>query len=89
MGWRLRRKRAPHRTGLLDDLAEARERLDAARRTAVNLSWATGRVLRVARVTDPGDPAPEIAERLLAQAHAIREEDERMCLLIGEHGAAL
>lgn len=73
----MRRKRATHRTGLLD----------AARPTAVNLSWATGRVLRVARVTDPGDPAPEIAERLLVQAHALREEDERICLLFGEHGA--
>jgi methylthioribose-1-phosphate isomerase len=77
------------RTGLLDDLAEAKETLDAARPTAVNLSWATGRMLRLARATDPGASAQEIAERLLAEAHAIRDEDERMCRLIGEHGAAL
>jgi methylthioribose-1-phosphate isomerase len=32
---------------------------------------------------------PEIAKKSLAEAHAIRDEDERMCRLIGEHGAAL
>ena len=31
----------------------------------------------------------ELAERLLAEAHEIRDEDERMCRRIGEHGAAL
>ena len=75
--------------GLVADLTGAKETLDAARPTAVNLSWATHRMLRVARETDSGVPAPELAERLLAEAHAIRDEDERMCRLIGEHGAAL
>jgi methylthioribose-1-phosphate isomerase len=83
------KRSATDRTGLLDELAEARMTLDAARPTAVNLSWATGRMLRVARETGPGDPVPEIAKKLLAEAHAIRDEDERMCRLIGEHGAAL
>ncbi|HEX2181037.1 MAG TPA: S-methyl-5-thioribose-1-phosphate isomerase [Rubrobacteraceae bacterium] len=80
---------ATDRAGLLDELASAKETLDAARPTAVNLSWATGRMLRVARETGPGVPVPELAERLLAEAHAIRDEDERMCRSIGEHGAAL
>jgi methylthioribose-1-phosphate isomerase len=80
---------ATDRTSLLDELAEARKTLDAARPTAVNLSWATGRMLRVARQTGPGDPVTEIADRLLAEAHTVRDEDERMCRLIGEHGAAL
>jgi methylthioribose-1-phosphate isomerase len=83
------KRSATDRTGLLDELAEARMTLDAARPTAVNLSWATGRMLRVARETGHGDPVPEIAKKLLAEAHAIRDEDERMCRLIGEHGAAL
>jgi methylthioribose-1-phosphate isomerase len=80
---------ATDRTGLIDELDEASKTLDATRPTAVNLSWATGRMLRLARETDPGAPAPENAERLLAEAHAIRDEDERMCRSIGEHGAAL
>lgn len=77
------------RADLHGELAGAKETLDAARPTAVNLSWATGRVLRVARETGTGVPVTEVAERLLAEAHAIRDEDDRMCRLIGEHGAAL
>ena len=79
---------AADRAGLIEDLADAKRTLDASRPTAVNLSWATGRVLRLAQETCTGSPA-EIAERVLAEAHAIRDEDERMCRLIGEHGAAL
>jgi methylthioribose-1-phosphate isomerase len=67
----------------------AKATLDAARPTAVNLRWATDRMLRVARGAGPADPVPEIAAELLAEAHAIRDEDERMCRAIGEHGAAL
>ena len=74
---------------LLDELAEAKTKLDAARPTAVNLGWATGRMLAVARENHPDTPTSEIAERLLEEAHAIRDEDERMCRRIGEHGAAL
>ncbi len=80
---------ATERVSLLDELARAKKRLDAARPTAVNLSWATARMLRVAREADPVAPVPELAKRLLAEAHAIRDEDERMCRSIGEHGAAL
>jgi len=46
-------------------------------------------MLRVARRHHPDTKVPEIAERLLEEAHAIRDEDERMCRRIGEHGAAL
>ena len=82
-----RKSAATDRTGLLDELVRAKKILDASRSTAVNLGWATGRMLGVARETDPG--VVEIAERLLAEAHEIRDEDERMCRRIGEHGAAL
>jgi methylthioribose-1-phosphate isomerase len=75
-------------TELLEVLSEAKSTLDATRPTAVNLGWATGRMLRTAQ-EHPDDPAPQIAERLLAEAHAIHSEDERMCRAIGEHGAAL
>jgi methylthioribose-1-phosphate isomerase len=46
-------------------------------------------MLRVAREIDPDDPAPEVAAKLLAEAHATRGEHEIMCRRIGEHGAAL
>jgi methylthioribose-1-phosphate isomerase len=36
-----------------------------------------------------GRPTREIAESLLAEAHAIHEEDRQMCRAIGRHGAEL
>jgi len=61
-------------------LREAAERLVRARPTAVNLSWA---VRRMSRRIGLG------AEVLLAEAHAIRDEDEAACRRIGSLGAAL
>jgi methylthioribose-1-phosphate isomerase len=64
-------------------LGAAKELLDAQRPTAINLSWATARVLERAR--GGGDPA----SAALAEAHAIRAEDLAMCHAIGLHGAPL
>jgi methylthioribose-1-phosphate isomerase len=83
------RSPATNYTGLLEDIAAAKATLDTARPTAVNLRWATDRMLKVARDASPEDPVPVVAEKLLAEAHAIRDEDEHMCRAIGEHGAAL
>ena len=77
------------REGLIQALVGAKETLDAARPTAVNLAWATARMLRVAREGDPEEPAEGLAGRLLSEAREIHAEDERMCRAIGEHGAAL
>ncbi len=80
--------RADVAASLLDDLQRAKVALDAARPTAINLAWATRRVLQVA------ERASELAidqlrERILAEAEAIRDEDEAMCRAIGRHGADL
>ena len=80
---------AGDREGLFGALAEAKETLDAARPTAVNLAWATSRMLRVAREERPEESATDLAGRLLVEAREIHAEDERMCRAIGEHGAAL
>jgi methylthioribose-1-phosphate isomerase len=80
---------ATNHAGLLDDIAAAKVTLDAARPTAVNLRWATDRMLMVTRRASPDDAPPQTVEKLLAKAHEIRDEDERMCRAIGEHGAAL
>jgi methylthioribose-1-phosphate isomerase len=77
----------PHR--LLDTLRSAKVVLDRARPTAVNLRWATDRMLHVAQQAGQEQAVPDVAERLLAEAHAIRDEDEAMCRAIGEHGARL
>jgi len=61
-------------------LRAAAERLVGARPTAVNLAWA---VRRMAAFFDRG------AAALLAEAHAIRDEDEAACRRIGALGAEL
>jgi methylthioribose-1-phosphate isomerase len=82
---------------LLDRMAVAKDLLDSQRPTAVNLAWATGRVLAAARrfVDEHSIPATEwptteeIAGRVLDEAHAILAEDLAMCHAIGDHGAPL
>lgn len=71
-------------------LEAARETLNAQRPTAINLSWATARMLRVAERAVYMQAEPHtLAARLLDEAHAIHAEDLAMCHAIGRHGAAL
>jgi methylthioribose-1-phosphate isomerase len=63
------------------------ERIARVRPTAVNLSWAIGRLLRVARAT-VGD-ARLVLAAMRREATAILDEDREMCRRIGEHGLAL
>ncbi len=77
---------SPARTDLLADLAAAKQMLDDARPTAINLSWATARVL--AHLTTLPATA-DLRAAALAEAHAILREDQAMCRAIGAHGAAL
>ncbi len=63
-------------------------RLNASRPTAVNLSWALGRLGR--RVHAMGDAAPAaVAAALREEAIAIHQEDVAMCRAISEHGLTL
>jgi methylthioribose-1-phosphate isomerase len=63
------------------------ERLVSARPTAVNLSWAVGR-MRAAFEATLGGGAGERVLRLEEEAHRIAEEDRLACLAIGRLGAA-
>ena len=63
------------------------DRIARVRPTAVNLSWAIGRVIRVARAT-AGD-AEAVLGALRREATRILDEDREMCRRIGEHGLAL
>ncbi len=81
----------------LDRLDRAKQLLDAARPTAVNLAWATARILTAARrfvdeQTIPGTAWPTtqaLAQRVLEEAHAILAEDLAMCYAMGRHGVDL
>lgn len=53
------------------------------RPTAVNLTWATARMLKVAKAAE--GTADEIVKTLIEEAKEIAEEDVRMCRSLGEH----
>lgn len=62
--------------------------LERTRPTAVNLKWAIDRML--ARYHELADSTvAEIQDGLRAEAERVALEDEKMCRLIGEHGAKL
>src|SRR5579871_1716313 len=64
--------------------------LASTRPTAVNLFWAIDRMKQVfAPLAAAGRPLDEIRERLLAEAHAMYEEDIAACKAMGAHGAEL
>lgn len=62
-----------------DDKYELKEYLDSSRPTAVNLSWATSRMLK----------AYESGKTLIDEAIAIHNEDIAMCKKISEYGLSL
>jgi methylthioribose-1-phosphate isomerase len=84
---------ATDRAGLLADLTQAKTVLDAARPTAVNLSWATTRVMEFARhhvlgtSQVPGTSA--IRAAILAEARRIADEDVEINRRMGAFGAAI
>ncbi len=66
----------------------AKDYLDSARPTAVNLSWALNRMEKVA-LDHRGSAISEIKERLRRESIAIKDEDVWMCRQIGEYGLSL
>ena len=73
---------------LLIDLSAAKALLDAARPTAVNLSWATQRLLSLAEVTVLTN-VDDIRSAVLAEADALADEDVEINRRIGFYGADL
>ncbi len=83
-----RQSRARDGDGLLDDLVAAKATLDAARPTAVNLSWATARILERARALAAGPAgADEIRSAVLLEAERLADEDVEINRRMGACGA--
>ena len=81
-----RQSRAEDCERLLSDLGTAAEALRAARPTAVNLSWAVSRMLKLAKSeTSPAD----IRAALQRGAQALADEDVEINKRLGAHGATL
>jgi methylthioribose-1-phosphate isomerase len=62
--------------------------LNSSRPTAVNLSWAIGRMENVVK-NNAGKTVPELTALLEKEARAIHEQDIAMCRAISEHGLKL
>ena len=69
-------------------LKDARDYLNSARPTAVNLSWALNRLYTVAE-THSDTSISEIISLLRLEAIAIKAEDTETCRKIGEYGLTL
>lgn len=74
--------------GLRAELDDAAAVLRASRPTAVNLGWAVDRVLAVV-ANAALDTVAAIRAAVLAEAHAIRDENARMMRQMSEHALAL
>ena len=72
----------------LRTLHEAKEYLNSARPTAVNLSWALNRMEQTA-INSKGRSIAEIKELLRRECLKIKAEDVMMCRKIGEYGLTL
>ncbi|MBR1438944.1 MAG: S-methyl-5-thioribose-1-phosphate isomerase [Synergistaceae bacterium] len=72
----------------LEKFRKAKDYLNSARPTAVNLSWALKRLEKIATLNND-KTVPEIRELLRLEAIAIKSEDTETCRLIGEHGLTL
>jgi len=79
---------APSHSAFFENLEKVCTYLAGSRPTAVNLFWALDRMRQCAE-SARNLPLPELKERLLAEAKAIRDEDARTCQAIGEAGAPL
>ncbi|HWE92842.1 MAG TPA: S-methyl-5-thioribose-1-phosphate isomerase [Tepidisphaeraceae bacterium] len=80
--------------GFADRLGEVCSYLATSRPTAVNLFWAIERIRRIASMARPSGCAPAqvvpaTKQRILDEALAMLEEDNRICRSIGEHGVKL
>ena len=76
------------RAAFLEELEQACKLLGASRPTAVNLSWALARQRRLCETLAAEEPHT-IANALLAEAHAIRDQDIATNRTMGAYGAAL
>jgi methylthioribose-1-phosphate isomerase len=75
---------------LLKDLAAAKLALDNSRPTAVNLSWATGRLQELAiALASSGAHIDKFRAILLAEAQELADDDVRINKRLGDFGAAL
>ncbi|MEM1484483.1 S-methyl-5-thioribose-1-phosphate isomerase [Oscillospiraceae bacterium PP1C4] len=80
--------KADNYASFYEQFAKAKDYLDSARPTAVNLSWALRR-MEACVIANKEKSVPEIKEALHQEAVEIRNEDIWVCKSIGEYGLSL
>lgn len=75
------------REGMLKDLGSAKAQLDATRPTAVNLSWATSRMIDFAR--NWSDDVDLLAAAIIGEAKRLARDDVETNMRMSQHGASL
>jgi methylthioribose-1-phosphate isomerase len=83
-----RQSPARDRDDLLADLSQAKAALDAARPTAVNLSWATTRIIDLAQHLVLSN-VDDIRSSIVVEAQRIADEDVEINRRMGAFGAAI
>jgi len=84
----LRRSKVKAWPGLLHEARQIRRYLASARPTAVNLSWALDRMVRVVEAHE-GEDKKKLLLFLKKEADAILSEDIQMCFQMSRHAACL
>lgn len=74
---------------VLEAARDAKRTLDAARPTAVNLAWATARIVAMLEALPEDLGADQRKQAVLDEALAIHQGDRDTCLAMGRHGAEL
>ncbi len=82
-------KKAPGAEEFRTALSTTASRLNSSRPTAVNLSWAIGRMLNRFEAIAEAEPFTTWQHQLLQEALAIQAEDREMCRAMGDHGESL
>ena len=83
-----RQSQATSCEGLLNDLETAADVIRATRPTAVNLFWATDRILQAAR-TSSQSKVEGIVQELISEAQRLADEDVEINRRMGAHGATV
>jgi len=79
----------PREATLTDSVMKAIELLGTTRPTAMNLSWALGRMRGVLESCVRKHEGAEVKQALVREALSIMEEDRALCRKIGENGEPL
>lgn len=84
----LKDKQKLERHAFIKEAQQQAAYLDSSRPTAVNLSWALKRMLQCI-LKHQAKPSTDIYAELIHEAENIHQEDQQLCLAMGQHGLEL